>query len=45
LALGATSTKELQSIPVVVTGETRDWAELRGIDVNSIARRTRPMSP
>ncbi|QSO51796.1 type 2 isopentenyl-diphosphate Delta-isomerase [Alicyclobacillus curvatus] len=45
LALGATSTQELQSIPVVVTGETRDWAELRGIDVNSIARRTRPMSP
>ena len=41
LALGATSIRELQSVPVVVTGETRDWAELRGIDLNTVARRVR----
>lgn len=41
LALGATSVADLQTMPMVVVGETRDWADARGVDLRRLASRTR----
>lgn len=39
-ALGARTIPELGRVPLVITGASRDWAELRGMDCASFARRT-----
>ena len=38
-AVGARSIPELQSAPIVITGESAAWCEARGIDVRKYARR------
>ncbi|SDH08187.1 isopentenyl-diphosphate delta-isomerase [Alteribacillus persepolensis] len=38
-ALGADSIQQLQSVPLVITGRTRDWLLDRGIHVSSYSRR------
>ncbi|HZG78790.1 MAG TPA: type 2 isopentenyl-diphosphate Delta-isomerase [Paenibacillus sp.] len=38
-AVGARTIPELQSAPIVVTGETAEWCDARGIDVRKYARR------
>lgn len=35
--LGANSIRELRSVPLVVTGKTKDWCEVRGIELKSRA--------
>lgn len=37
--LGARTIDELATCPLVITGEVREWCEVRGIDVTSIAKR------
>jgi len=37
--LGVTSPEQLEKCPIVITGEVRQWCELRGIDLMSLARR------
>jgi isopentenyl-diphosphate Delta-isomerase len=39
-ALGAATVKQLQSVPLVITGNTYHWAAMRGIDCSLWARRT-----
>ncbi|GAB2692522.1 type 2 isopentenyl-diphosphate Delta-isomerase [Paenibacillus thermoaerophilus] len=38
-ALGAASIEELWNVPLVVSGESAEWCELRGIDIRTYARR------
>ncbi|WP_248925404.1 type 2 isopentenyl-diphosphate Delta-isomerase [Paenibacillus hamazuiensis] len=38
-ALGVSSVEALTSVPAVITGETAEWCELRGIDRYAYARR------
>lgn len=40
--LGCVSIDQLTSVPLVVTGKTKDWCEARGIDYYRIARRKWP---
>jgi len=37
--LGARTIEELRACPLVITGEVREWCDVRGIDVTAIARR------
>ena len=37
--VGAENIKDLTTIPVVITGKTAEWLSLRGIDLESFARR------
>lgn len=39
LLCGAGTLADLQRCPVVITGETRAWSALRGVDLESLARR------
>ncbi|GAB7386245.1 type 2 isopentenyl-diphosphate Delta-isomerase [Bacillaceae bacterium] len=38
-ALGAVTIRELQQVPLVITGKTAEWAARRGIDLDGYARR------
>ncbi|MDF2924369.1 MAG: isopentenyl pyrophosphate isomerase [Paenibacillaceae bacterium] len=38
-ALGAADVQSMHSLPVVITGETAEWCQLRGIDLSLLARR------
>ncbi|MEM5829071.1 MAG: alpha-hydroxy-acid oxidizing protein, partial [Candidatus Aenigmatarchaeota archaeon] len=37
--VGAKDIKELRKRPLVITGKTKDWAEVRGIDIKKLAKR------
>jgi len=37
--VGAKNIKELRKVPIVITGKTREWAEVRGIDIKRFAKR------
>lgn len=37
--LGATNLRQLGRVPLVVSGEVRNWCELRGIDIRALANR------
>lgn len=37
--VGAKNIKELRKKPIVITGKTKDWAEIRGIDIKKFANR------
>ena len=39
--LGARTISDLETCPIVITKDVRDWCELRGIDVKEFARRSR----
>lgn len=39
LLAGTRTVKELQSCPLVITGFSREWLEVRGIDITQFARR------
>jgi len=39
--VGADSVKTLREVPLVVTGKTKEWLEVRGFDVERYARRGR----
>lgn len=39
LLVGASTIKELQANPIVITGFSREWLETRGIDITQFARR------
>ena len=36
---GARNIRELRSKPLIITGRTREWLEMRGIDTRAFARR------
>lgn len=36
---GAKNIKQLRKKPIVITGKTKEWAEVRGIDIKSLANR------
>ncbi|MEM5860994.1 MAG: type 2 isopentenyl-diphosphate Delta-isomerase [Candidatus Aenigmatarchaeota archaeon] len=37
--VGAKDIKELRKKPLVITGKTKEWAEVRGIDIKKLAKR------
>ncbi len=39
LMLGARNINELKKCPIVITGESKEWLELRGYDIYSLAQR------
>ncbi|KPV40537.1 type 2 isopentenyl-diphosphate Delta-isomerase [Alicyclobacillus ferrooxydans] len=41
LALGAQSVDDLRTMPIVVTGDSQDWAGARGINIEMLASRSR----
>jgi isopentenyl-diphosphate delta-isomerase len=41
LLLGAKTPHDLRSVPLVVTGRTKEWCDLRGVTLEHLARRTK----
>ncbi|MEX2105001.1 MAG: alpha-hydroxy-acid oxidizing protein, partial [Bacilli bacterium] len=40
-ALGTETIRELQQTPIVITGQTREWCDMRMIDIRSLATRSK----
>lgn len=45
VAIGAKDVSSIRELPIVVMGETKEWCELRGINIKGLAHKFNPSKP